>query len=709
MVDFRRMIPVLAVIAFLLGSAVTVSAQIPGQAFQCFANGGVSTPARSEGITELVGDLVLQCTGGTPTAPGVEIPRVNIQVFLNTSLTSRLLTTSTSGVQWSEALLLLDDPAPGAQYPCNAAQTLPLTGLTLPLGACAGYGNGLGTANTPSTVAYYGPGTVGSSATGCVAGAGLPGTPGTFGDGLAHCPGNNKNVFQGQQTASNSVTFLQVPIDPPGTSGSRIVRITNVRGNANALGVAGANATPTPIVETISPTPAQFLPVSNPSQTVAFIQKGLTFGLFTGLGTTTALSNTLQQCNNNRSGVTSTNTSIGVLRYTENFATAFKKRFINDGSPGVAAPNSNGASGGPGAAGAAPQQNNLAIGTYNTESGFVSTSLLLPSGTQTGAGGTTAGLADWGTRVKAVFNNIPNGISLFVDTDGVWTGTLGAQTTTCSQIAGAFTTCLDHFSLTASETGAYSPVGVTATSPGGNRSTQLTITNGTATAVWEDLDSDPATFASVNFQVWVQYTASPGTNSPALATATVNGSYAPTSTVTIAANANVPRFADTSTASNIFTVVPCLTTLLFPYVTSVQGFDTGLAISATATDPFGTTPQSGTCTLNWYGAAFTGATPTPVVNSGTTYTTLVSSTLNNVTGGFTGYMIAVCRFQYAHGFAFVSDLGARNLAMGYLALIIPDPTSSTNGRLATPGHCGGANSVTGPFVGCVSTGEALHE
>jgi hypothetical protein len=36
-------------------------------------------------------------------------------------------------------------------------------------------------------------------------------------------------------------------------------------------------------------------------------------------------------------------------------------------------------------------------------------------------------------------------------------------------------------------------------------------------------------------------------------------------------------------------------------------------------------------------------------------------------------MIAVCGFQYAHGFAFISDIGARNLAMGYLALVVPDP------------------------------------
>jgi hypothetical protein len=76
-------------------------------------------------------------------------------------------------------------------------------------------------------------------------------------------------------------------------------------------------------------------------------------------------------------------------------------------------------------------------------------------------------------------------------------------------------------------------------------------------------------------------------------------------------------------------------------------------------------------------------------------------------------MIAVCRFQYAHGFAFVSDLGARNLAMGYLALVIPDPTSSATagvgGRFATPGACGAVNDLTGPLAGCLSTGEALSQ
>ena len=682
MVDFRRMIPVLAVIAFLLGSAVTASAQ-PNAPFQCFANGGVSTPARSEDITALVGDFVLNCVGGVQTALNALIPSVNIQVFLNTSLTSRLMTTSSSGTQYSEALLLLDEPAPGNQFACVGSGNTPTV--------CNGWGNGSGV----TTSGYYGSGTPGGSAT-CAAVPFIQTTPPTT------CfPGSNKNVFQAIQTTSNSVTFIGVPIDPPGTSGSRVVRITNVRGNANALGVAGANATPTPIVETISPNPPQFLPVSNPSQTVAFIQRGLVFSIQAATCPTssstctvgsTITTATLQQCDSSRSTSTSVNfnRALGFLRYSEQFASAFRNRFTTDNATSCGSGATSCASGGPGAGGAAPQQNVLpnqpGFQPYNTESGFVNTGLTYPSGRSNGE----PGLADWGTRVKAVFNNIPNGVNVFVDA--------GSTTTGGPDIA--------H--LTSLETGAYNAVNGSGSNPNG--SVQLTVTNGSATAVWEDLLTDPNTFAQLNFAFYVSYTPNPGSNSPALATTTVNGSFAPTSTVTIAANANVPRFADTSTATNVFTVVPCLTTLLFPYLTNAAGFDTGVAISATATDPFGTTPQSGTCTLNWYGAAFTGATPTPNIPSGTTYSTLVSTTLNNVTGGFTGYMIAVCRFQYAHGFAFVSDLGARNLAMGYLALIIPDPTSSNAGRLATPGVCGGANSLGGNIGGnCLSTGEALHE
>jgi len=625
MVDFRRMIPVLAVLALLLGSAVTANAQ----ALSCFTSGGVNTPDRAEGLTELVGDFLITCTGGVATPLGAPIlSTVNIQVFLNTAITSRLMSGTTIPGAISEALLLLDEPAPGAQYGC-------------PTNTCAAFGSGSG-------AAIYGA------------------------SGLA-AASNNRNVFQGVQTASNSVTFFGIPIDPPGTSGQRIIRITNIRGNANALGVSGANQPPVPINETITATPFNFLPVNGlATQAVGSVQRGLSFGLFGTTTTTTVLTPLgLQQCLSRDA----TGGLVAVLRYSELFGTAFKRRNLVTTS---AAPL------------ASAEQNSLTVGTYNTESGFTTGALAggsLPALTVASPSGITApiGQADFGTRLKAVFNNVPAGVNIFVDRIATANG--GADTA----------------QLTATETGIFSAVGATTGAPGlpVGAAAQLTVTNNSATAVWEVLDSQATTLAQFNFRVWVTYTASPATNSPALATATVNGSYAPTSTVTTASAGPIPRFADTSTASNVFTIIPCVTNLLFPYVTSAFGFDTGIAISSTSTDPFGTSAQSGTCTLNWYGAAFTGATPTPVVNSGTTFTTLASLVLNNVTGGFSGYMIAQCRFQYAHGMAFITDLGARNLAMGYLALVIPDPPAP---RFPGPFECGAGGL---PGLGCVTSGEQL--
>jgi hypothetical protein len=43
---------------------------------------------RAEGETELIGDIVLTCTGGTPTVAGKPVPTVAISVSLNTAVTS---------------------------------------------------------------------------------------------------------------------------------------------------------------------------------------------------------------------------------------------------------------------------------------------------------------------------------------------------------------------------------------------------------------------------------------------------------------------------------------------------------------------------------------------------------------------------------------------------------------------------------------------
>ena len=45
------------------------------------------------------------------------------------------------------------------------------------------------------------------------------------------------------------------------------------------------------------------------------------------------------------------------------------------------------------------------------------------------------------------------------------------------------------------------------------------------------------------------------------------------------------------------------------------------------------------------------------------------------TPGFEGYIIAQANFQYCHGFAFISDVGAQKLAEGYLAISLDAPAS----------------------------------
>ena len=52
------------------------------------------------------------------------------------------------------------------------------------------------------------------------------------------------------------------------------------------------------------------------------------------------------------------------------------------------------------------------------------------------------------------------------------------------------------------------------------------------------------------------------------------------------------------------------------------------------------------------------------------------------TPGFQGYMNATCNFQYAHGFAFISDVGANKVSEAYLGLILDQGTGL--GRYGNP-------------------------
>ena len=122
MADFRKWFLAFAVLAL---GAIPAFAQ---GGVICNANGGVPPILRAEGLTEQVGDIVLNCTGGTPIAPGNPIPQVNIQVFLSTPITSRLA--STTGAQWSTALLTIDEP-----FPMRQATSIPHNSTATAMGA----------------------------------------------------------------------------------------------------------------------------------------------------------------------------------------------------------------------------------------------------------------------------------------------------------------------------------------------------------------------------------------------------------------------------------------------------------------------------------------------------------------------------------------------------------------------------------------------
>ncbi len=129
-------------------------------------------------------------------------------------------------------------------------------------------------------------------------------------------------------------------------------------------------------------------------------------------------------------------------------------------------------------------------------------------------------------------------------------------------------------------------------------------------------------------------------------------------------------------------MIPCQTVLLFPYVTNVTGYETGIAIDNTSLDPFQTPGSTGACNMYFYGSQ--GPTPGTAITlqSGTGSTSIapgqqIAATASSLgLNGFSGYAFAVCNFQFAHGFAFVQT-SKQTLGMGYLPLVLDTTGSDT--------------------------------
>ena len=121
------------------------------------------------------------------------------------------------------------------------------------------------------------------------------------------------------------------------------------------------------------------------------------------------------------------------------------------------------------------------------------------------------------------------------------------------------------------------------------------------------------------------------------------------------------------------------TRLLFPYVTNQAGFDTGISVSNTGLDSSGIVGKGGTCTVRYYGQTTGGGaapaaqtTNAPIPPGGQLVFLLSGGGGLGIAGtpGFQGYIEVDCAFPFAHGFGFLSDIGARSLATTIPAIVL---------------------------------------
>src|SRR5262249_6503563 len=158
--------------------------------------------------------------------------------------------------------------------------------------------------------------------------------------------------------SGNSVTFYGIPIDPPGSTGVRVVRITNVR--INAFFASSSSTLPQQIVADLSVSGGKPFNINNPRQTLALIQQALS--------TSVTKAASYQQCNGVNQGAGTPNFNVQtteILTVKELFPNSFKTQ-----GPGVSKDGNS-------AAPSYPQ--NVPGFVYNSEGGFYDPTLSIGS------------------------------------------------------------------------------------------------------------------------------------------------------------------------------------------------------------------------------------------------------------------------------------------------------------------------------------------
>ena len=697
MADFRRCLYALALVALLAGFTVSASAQ----AFQCSNSTGVPPVVRAEGYSELLGDLFLDCTGGIPTPPGQTVPAINIAVNLDVNVSSQT-TKVINQVEFLESLLIIDEPS----SPANPA---------VPILNC-------GNTNAPDNTA------AGAGVCSIVGGGSL-GAGATY-NGTAGHP----NVFQGRSFRLitgqyNQVVFSGVPIDPPGTQCAvpvnnqchRIIRITNIRGDATAKSVVVANVTQTITADLII-NPAGGLPVDNPTHAIARVQLGLAGAALNKAKLDFIQCTALDDPSQNQSLV---------WTFQEGFNEAFKPQSLTQVlKNGVAKPSYNYVS--LDTTQGVLNNQNVPGAVYDTESGFVNSLATTagdnPTNALTGNSGvgapftnvggtdtgiTLAGKATQGTRLVINFSSIPNGSSV-----------TAPNCVNLVNVIGGGTTGVAVLITNTSNTG-FGGTPVATTSCSGSTTVAGTVggVSSPGFAVYEVFFANPNALEKVAVPLTVHGNPNLPSNLPQPnVISQIQGSFAPfydpldnvrrtayaagtENTVSVPNTLAIPRFLRIAQPVNFYAISRCSCNLLFPFVTNAPtaggNFDTGIAIANTSLDPGNVSPtvygfrgaaQAGPVQLWFYNKNatppsepnFLGQTNTQCTNvttpgsctgtltnvpAGGMLTYLLSSggVINGATPagavllpatGFTGYVIAQAGFQYCHGFAFISKQGA---------------------------------------------------
>jgi hypothetical protein len=695
MADFRKMLFAFAAVALLAGLTVPANAQSA-----CTVGSGVNTLVRAEGYNDLVGDIVLTCTGGVSTAPGVVVPQVDILVTLNGTITSRITATLTggTGTQMNETLLLMDEPN-GTKW-----------------NAFGGAGHGIkncGSNGEDSSPA--GPGVCSITA---------PATPDLTYDGTASPAGvygtGRPNVFQGRQASvlagsvANTIQFLGIPYDPPCAAATatcpatRTLRIVNIRVNGNGYGVASPFST-VPVIATISISNNSSISLTNTSVQVGQVEQGLisqfTATTFLQCQSTSSYSDASDK---NTSGKGTGTKSMNV-RVLENFPNAFKVKnvrqildngtflgtnyqytaaslkyntdfdqnvpgavygtetgfyFPTSGSTAVTAPPSCVAQTNP-PCGFGTPVTSVAIGSRFTD----------PGNTGGSTGIEKAGLANQGTRIAINLDPAPAGTTIYFP----------LVVPLLNQANGAQTGVMVLTSTDANGAGAYTPTGQASLPTGGTPPGILAgygaVTNNNF-AVYEVLFSDNNSQEYADIAPRLFYVSNTASNlPPAPSTITGNVSFAPTYAASTGANLPSsslpePRFAPSVAANQkLYTLNLCQCNLLFPWIVGGNGYVTSIVVDNTTADPFGTINASGTVTFNYYGTngvvvdptntgTFAAQTTTVKVPAGSYAVDIVTSSggggaagLSSLSGPFAGYVIAQANFQFCHGVASISGNG----------------------------------------------------